>query len=513
MTDYILSHDIGTTGDKASLVDRDLRIAGSAFQGYSTRFLPGGIAEQDGEDWWGAVCATTHEVLSTAGVSAARIACITFSGQMMGCLPVDGKNMPLRPAMTWADSRSIAQADHLRETMGGDEEVYRLTGQKAAPTFTGAKILWIKENEADVFRKVAKFCICKDFVIARMSGVWVTDPSDASGTNLFDLRRGAWSDAILDALGLDAVLLPEVCPATSIVARISPSASRELGLLSGTPVVQGGGDGECAAVGAGAVSVGDAYLNLGSSGWLAGVTSWPIEDPKMRFSNEAHVVPGLFSPNGTTQNCGSTYAWLHQAMALLDPKLTFADMDRIASSSSPGGRGLLFLPYLLGERTPFLDPLARGGLLGLSSHHRLGDVLRAVLEGISINFALIDKALRENGLDYNELHVIGGGAVSELWLSILANVLNVSLVVTSAPLGASSLGAAICGGVGVGIWPDFGVANRDSPRRARVQPDSQLVGFYQNLVREFQEAYESTRALNRELAGLGAIPPLNRMVS
>jgi xylulokinase len=500
--DCIIAHDLGTTGDKACLVDRDFRILGTSFIAYPTYYGPKGEAEQNPEDWWQAVCGTTHELLEMTKIKPADVAVISFSGQMMGCLPVDRDGVPLRPAMIWADQRASGQASRLREAFGSDQNAYQLTGQKVLASFTAAKSLWFLENEPGLARRIYQFVQCKEYLVARLCGAFATEPSDASGTNLFHLREGRWLDEICAEIRLDVAYLPEIRSSTAVVGKILPAASVEIGLNEGTPVVLGGADGECAAVGAGAVSPGDAYLYLGSTGWLAGITTHPINDPKMRFSTEAHVVPGLFSPNGTTQNCGSPFAWLQGSLARISKKLSMVEMDNLAKESIPGAHGLLFLPYILGERSPFTDPTACGAFLGISQHSLPEDFFRAILEGVCFNFSLIKEGLHENGVRFDRLRAIGGGSRSQVWMQILSDVLDATIEVPPNTEITSALGAAACGGVGIGMWDNFGQL-KSIDAQVIYHPDPDHSESYRQLVPLFEQAYHANYDIHARLSELG----------
>ncbi len=258
MKPFILAHDLGTTGNKASLFDDAGRLVASAFRGYETSHLQPIWAEQDPDDWWRAVVDATRELLDKSRVAPQDIAAVAFSGQMMGCLPVDAAGNPLRSCIIWADQRAVTQAARLNERLG-EERVYRITGHRISPTYSASKIMWVRDNEPDCFAHAHKFLHVKDYIAHRMTGAYVTDRSDASGMNLYDLERGTWSDEILAAIDLDTRRLPEIHNSTDVIGATTEEASEQLGLLSGTPVVIGGGDGASAAVGAGAVLEGPAY--------------------------------------------------------------------------------------------------------------------------------------------------------------------------------------------------------------------------------------------------------------
>ena len=392
---WILAHDLGTTGNKASLYDREGRVIASSFYGYGTQYPYVTWAEQNPEDWWKAVCSSTKELLASAKILLSEIACITFSGQMMGCVAVDRQAHPLRSAIIWADQRAQAEAQTLIDQLGM-QQVYRITGHRASASYSGAKILWVRNNQPEIFRQAYKFIHAKDFIVARLTGKFVTDVTDASGMNLLDLKTGSWSPAILEAIGLDLSLLPEVHASTDVVGEVRAEIAEESGLAAGTPVVIGGGDGMCAAVGAGVVRAGSAFNYIGSSSWIAIATPEPIYDPTLRTFTWAHMVPGMFSPNGTMQSAGGSYQWLRDVFctpekeAAAQLKLSpYELMNLQAEGSPPGARGLIFLPYLIGERSPRWNSKARGVYLGLCVQHTRADIIRATLEGITYNLRVM----------------------------------------------------------------------------------------------------------------------------
>ncbi|MGE5532067.1 MAG: xylulokinase, partial [Bacteroidota bacterium] len=386
---FIIAHDLGTTGNKASLYDESGAVRASSFFGYGTDYPRPGWVEQDPESWWQAVRTSTRELLAASKVSPRDIACVTFSGQMMGCVPVDRNARPLRNALIWADQRAVAEAQTIIDGVGR-EQAYRITGHRASSSYSGAKILWVRNHQPEIFARVHKFLHAKDFAVARLTGQFVTDYSDASGMNLYDLECRDWSAPILDAIRLDPELLPELHASTDVVGEVTRQAAEATGLAPGTPVVIGGGDGCCAATGAGVVREGSAYNYVGSSSWIAMATRSPIFDPTMRTFTWAHLVPGMFSPCGTMQAAGGSYQWLRDNLGLPEKAAAAAlDLNAYellnlqAQSSPPGARGLLFLPYLLGERSPRWNPDARGAFLGLTMRHTRADMLRAGLEGIT----------------------------------------------------------------------------------------------------------------------------------
>lgn len=510
MKRYILAHDLGTTGNKATLFDAEGTMLASAFSGYETFHPYGHWAEQEPEDWWRAVIETTQKLLADARVAPQDVAVIGFSGQMMGCLPVDAHGRPLRRCIIWADQRAVEQANRLAVALG-EEQVYRITGHRISPTYSGAKIMWVRDHEPDVFAQAHKFLHVKDFIAMRMTGAFVTDRSDASGMNLYHLEEGCWSPAILEAVQLDERLLPEVHDSTDVVGELTSAAAEALGLVPGIPVVIGGGDGASAAVGAGAIEEGPAYNYIGASSWISFASRRPIYDAGRRIFNWAHMVPGMFLPCGTMQAAGGSYQWLRRQVCWYEAKEAeqkrldvYEVMNQRAEQSPPGARGLLFLPYLQGERSPHWNPKARGGFIGLQITHTRADMIRAVLEGVSMNLRTILLSFLEAGARIEEVTVIGGGAKGKLWRQILADVYGRPVLRPRLLEEATSLGAAVAAGVGVGLFRDFGIVPEllEIVDRHTPSPDAQAV--YERLYPIFLAAYDALVPVFDQLHALNA---------
>jgi len=507
---YVLAHDLGTTGDKAILFDMESGSAvGSAFTPYPTEYPSATQAEQDPNDWWEAFCRATREVLTRTGISPDGIAVVTFSGQMMGCLAVSADGTPLRRAIIWADQRATNEAKLLLERIGL-EDAYRITGHRVGPAYSAPKIMWLMAHEPHICSRAHKFLQAKDFIVHKLTGRWVTDYSDACGTGLLDLRRRDWSEWVLQAAGIPRELLPDVVPPTQVVGEVNGERAAEAGLARGTPVVIGGGDGVCATAGAGVVRPGVGHIYLGSSAWVAGASEEPVLDPKMRTFTWPHLDPGLYSPNGTMHNAGASLEWAVEALGGLEARvgewLDLSPYDLIekeAEKIPPGCEGLIFLPYLMGERSPHWDLNARGVFLGITRKHKKAHFLRAVYEGVALNLRTIFLALEELGVGFEEVRAIGGGVKSRLWAGILADALGTPLHVTKSPLEATALGAAMAGAVGVGLVPDFPAAAERFVHVGRVVEPGPGKEVYSEVHGLFLDAYEALRGIFPRLSTLG----------
>ncbi|MDR1617967.1 MAG: FGGY-family carbohydrate kinase [Treponema sp.] len=511
MEQFILAHDLGTSGNKATLFSLDGKMGASALYEYPVSYPGTGWVEQDPGDFWKAVCLSTRQLLEKAGVSAGDVAALCFSGQMMGCLLVDAKGNALRPMIIWADTRAGAQEAEMEKKLGMDY-VYRTTGHRISASYSAAKLLWVRDNESEVYRRTYKMIHAKDYIIFKLTGNFVTDYSDASGTNLFDLVKKVWDRNILDALDISPDLLPDPHPSTDSAGSITAAAARETGLLEGTPVIIGGGDGSCACVGAGVVAEGSAYNVLGSSSWISLASAAPVYDAGKRTFTWVHLDPALYTPCGTMQAAGYSYNWYKNTLcggeiaeAAKGGENPYRLIDDGAAKSPPGAGGLLYLPYLLGERSPRWNHEARGAFVGLSVTTGKGDISRAVLEGVGFNLGIILRILEKGAAadGIGKIIMIGGGAKGAVWLQILADIWQKTLEVPTYTEEATSLGAAVCGGVGVGAFKDFSVIHRFNGPVRTVVPHGELAPLYEELFEIFNQTYDSMIGVYHRLAEFG----------
>jgi xylulokinase len=505
---YILAHDLGTTGNKATLFDSQGQVKASHFCGYPTDYPKPNWVEQNPEDWWQAVCQSTQYLLQTARLEAGQIACVSLCGHMMGCVAVDRQANPLRSCIIWADTRAIEEAQILLDQVGM-EAAYRVTGHRTNSSLTGEKMMWIQRRQPEIYSQTYKFLHCKDFIAARLTGQFVTDYSDASGTDLYDLAGWAWSEVMVKASGLDPAKLPDLHASIDVIGEVTRQAAQASGLLAGTPVVIGGGDGACAAAGAGVVREGSAYTNIGSSAWIGIATRQPVIDPEMRTFTLAHLAPGLFTPTGPMQSAGGAYQWVRDQLG--QPEKAAAEalglspyelLNLQVLKSEPGAKGLFFFPYLLGERSPRWNPQARAAFFGLNMGHTRADMVRAVLEGISYNLRVILEAFQRQGVEIPAMRLIGGGARGAVWRQILADIYGMPILRPSLLAEATSFGAALAGGVGVGLYPDMSLAETLTPIVDSTLPDPELKARYERGYAFFNRAYEAFVPLYTELAEL-----------
>ena len=414
-----------------------------------------------------------------------------MTGQMHGLVLLDRAGEVLRPAILWNDQRTAAQCASITETVGADR-VLQITGNPVLPGFTAPKIVWVREHEPEVYARVAHFLLPKDYVRYRLTGALVCDVSDASGTSVFDVGRRTWSDEMLSALRIPREWVPEVTESPVVSARINAEGARLSGLREGTPVVSGAGDNAAAAVGTGIIRPGIISASLGTSG----VVFAPLEsyqpEPAGRLHAFCHAVPGQWHLMGVMLSAAGSLRWYRDAISAAASSPTFDELVTEAGTVPPGAEGLLFLPYLSGERTPHPDPDARGAFVGLSLRHGRGHLTRAVLEGVAFGLKDSVELMKPLGLSVDRVRIAGGGTRSPVWRQILADILASELATTDATEGAA-YGAALLGGVGAGVFESVEAASDRAVREVeRVLPGAN--------VSRYAEIYPRYRALYPALA-------------
>lgn len=483
----IIAHDLGTTGNKASLHSDDGKMLQHCTISYPAHFASGGVAEQNPMDWWNAVGGASKKLLQMANISADQITGIGISGQMMGAIFLDENFNPTRDAIIWADFRAQKQSDLLIEKIGL-EKAYKKLGHRINPTYSISKVMWVRDNQPDIWAKTKHICIAKDFVNQKLTGRFVTEPSDASSTNCFDQIKLNWDTEILSAANIPISYFPEIVSSTTVIGGLTKDAADHVGLNAGTPVVAGGGDGPMAALGAGIIEPSDgAYVCMGSSSWIAVSTDKPLHDSKMRSMTWNHIVPNKFSPTATMQAGGASLQWMVEDLLPASEKDRYKILLDEAGKVNSSDDGLFFLPHILGERSPYWNPSAAGAFIGLGRHHDRSYLVRAVLEGVAFNLLTCIQAFTDNGVPIKQVDVIGGGAESALWLQIFADIWGVKVRSRSIVEDANSLGAAVTTLVALGKG-EFSMVKELSTITAEFNPTSQSQK-YQKQHKVFLDGY------------------------
>jgi xylulokinase len=496
---YFLGIDTSTTGSKALLIDEHGEVVTVASSPHTLQTPRPLWSEQDPHEWWGAVSASIKSVLESAGISGEQIGAVGLTGQMHGLVLLDEAGKVLRPAILWNDQRTQGQCDQIHARIG-KEKFIQITGNVALTGFTAPKILWVKENEPDVYAKTKHVLLPKDYIRYKLTGEYALDKADGAGTVLFDLKSRDWSDEVLTALEIPRAWMPETFEGPECTGHISQEASSLTGLKVGTPVVAGGGDQAAQAVGVGAVEPGIVGLTVGTSGVVFATTPSALIEPEGRLHAFCHAVPGLWHFMGVMLSAAGSLQWYRDSLA---PEMSFDDLLREAKTVPAGSEGLQFLPYLSGERTPHPDPLARGAFIGLTLRHKRGHMTRAVLEGVSFglkdSFTLIQNA----GLGaITQVRASGGGTKGALWRQILASVLEAELVTVNTTEGAA-YGAALLAGVGAEVWPDVASACKACIKiTGSTHPEGSQVAIYRKTYPIFQELYPALKSIFAELSGI-----------
>jgi xylulokinase len=482
---HFLGIDTATTATKALLMDTSGQVLGVASSEYTFDSPQPLWTEQHPDLWWQAAVSSIREVLLRTGVDPAAVKGVGLTGQMHGLVLVDAGGEVLRPAILWNDQRTAAECGEIRQRVG-KERLIRITGNDALTGFTAPKILWVKNQEPEIYARVQQMLLPKDYVRLRLTGKYASDKAGGAGTILFDLEERDWSEAILEALEIDPGLLPPTFEGTDVTGQITAEASVATGLQPGTPVVGGGGDQAAAAVGTGAVVEGIVSLSLGTSGVVFASAGRPIIEPEGRLHAFCHAVPGKWHLMGVMLSAAGSLRWYRDALA---PGTGFSELVAPAARIPVGSDGLFFLPYLTGERTPHPDPLARGAFVGLTLRHRQAHLTRAVLEGVAYGLRDSFELMKEAGLArVSQVRVTGGGAKNAVWCQILADVLDVDLVTVNTAEGAAH-GAAILAATGAGAFPDVPSACAEIIQTTGTTAPGAATATYRQLYPLYRELY------------------------
>jgi len=496
---YLIAHDVGTGGSKAALTDLSGNILASRFEPYETSYPRENWAEQDPEDWWKAITLTTREVLGESAVAPDEVAGVVFATQMIGVLPVDKDGNPLRPAIIWLDGRAQEQADkiirRLTKTLliaiaGGLP-----TGKDVIP-----KLMWLRQHEPDVYRDTYKVLEVDSYLVCRSCGEFVYDHAAASATGMFNFKKKDWDLLLFKVFRLDPEKMPRVAASYDRAGDLKEGAAREMGLPAGVPVFCGTGDVPSATVGSGAVLDGQGHVYVGSSGWIAVTIPKAANDGRKGIVSIASADPSRFILLSETESAGACFKWFAENLAPKDvdygPGMDVFDyLNKVAAEGPPGSNGLIFCPWMYGERSPIPDTTVRGGFINLSLDHKRGDVARAVFEGVALHARWMLEGVRGCGFSDSALRAIGGGAKSELWMQIYADALGVNIETVAEPQHSGARGAALIAALGLGAHPDF-ASVRDAVKVTGVYtPRDENRGVYEEAFVTFKETYTRLKKL------------------
>jgi xylulokinase len=495
---YFLGLDIGTSAVKAALVDERGRVKGAATVAHPLLTPQPGWAEQKPEDWWKSTVKAVRSLLASTRVAPKLIASVGISGQMHSSVFLDGDGKVIRPALLWNDGRTTDECREITALLG-EERLREWVQNPALEGFTLPKVLWLRKHEPAAFRRLAKVVLAKDYVRYRLTGILASEHSDASATLMYDVSRRQWSSDIMNALSLSMGMLVDVGGSAEVLGRLSQEGARATGLAKETPVVGGGADNACGAVGVGIVAPGEAVASWGTSGTVLTPTNEPFVDPGMRVHTFCHAVPDTWYLMGAMLSAGAAFAWYRRELArdLAKSKDANLALNKEAQRIPPGADGITFLPYLQGERTPHRDASARGAFVGLSLSHTRAHLSRAVVEGIC--FALRDSLtiLRDLGVAIDKVLLTGGGARSPFVRKVQSDVYGLPVVRVNREEGPA-YGAALLAAVGVEAFADIGAACRATlERRPPEHPDEENHRAYAQPYQRFRALYPALKSMSR----------------
>ncbi len=503
---YLLGIDIGTSGTKTVLFDTAGTPLASHTAEYPLYQPQNGWAEQEPLDWWNATVEGIRAVLAKSGCKPEEVASIGLSGQMHGLVMLDGDNRVLRRSIIWCDQRTAAECEEI-EAKVGKARLVEITANPALTGFTASKILWVRNHEPEIYEKCRHILLPKDYIRFMLTGEYATEVSDASGMQLLDIPGRCWSDEVLEKLGIDKALLGRVYESPEITGRVTSATAKETGLAAGTPVVGGAGDNAAAAVGTGVVVNGRAFTTIGTSGVVFAHSDQVAIDPAGRVHTFCCAVPGAWHVMGVTQGAGLSLKWFRDQFCDAEMRTAagmgvdpYYLMDQEAAKSPIGSNRLLYLPYLMGERTPHLDPNARGVFFGLSAMHEKRDLLRAVMEGVSYSLKDCLSVFAEMGLRVDDMAACGGGGSSKLWRQMLADIYNCEISTIASKEGPA-LGVAILAGVGAGLYSSVPEACDAIIRKGgSQQPVPENVAAYAPCYQVYTSLYPALKGLYPTLA-------------
>lgn len=496
---YLLGIDIGTSGTKTLLIDESGKVLASATDTYPLSTPKPLWAEQDPADWWRATISSIRTVLSTSGANPAEIKGIGLTGQMHGAVFLDERHQVLRPSILWCDQRTGAECEWITETIGRDK-VVELTSNPVLTGFTAGKIVWLRNNEPEVYAKVRKVLLPKDYIRFRLTGEFATEVSDASGTSLFNVTKRRWADEMLDGAGIPRDWMPKAYESPEITGRITEETAGLTGLKAGTPVVGGGGDQAAGAVGNGVVETGIISSTVGTSGVVFAFADKPVVDPGLRVHTFCHAVPGKWHVMGVMLSAGGSLRWYRDTFAQAETAEAKASGGEVYDTLSaqvagvePGCEGLIFLPYLTGERTPYPDPNARGVFFGITLRHDKPHFVRAVYEGVAYGLRDSFEILGEMQVPISQVRASGGGARSAVWRQIQADITGREHVLINVDEGPA-FGAALLASVGTGVYPSVETACRSTIKVvSSTQPDIARKALYDRYYAVYRALYPALK--------------------
>ena len=506
----IIGIDIGTSGCKSIVIDSDGSLITSAIEEYPLYTPKQGWAEQDPNDWWDATVKTLKKIVSSSTVSLNSIKGIGLSGQMHGLVVLDENFNVIRPAFLWNDQRTKKQCREIIDAVGDEKELLKYTNNSMLPGYTGGKILWLKEEEPENYKKAKIFLNPKDYIRYKLTGEIATEVSDASGTGLFDVKNRKWSEKLLGILGISKDILPKCYESPEITGHVTKEVSSRIGLPKGIPVVGGGGDSVIQTTGTGLINEGILGLTIGTAGIVAmGLNSFKFNSTG-RLQIFCNNAPNKWHIMGVTLAAGGSFSWFKNTLCRYEieeakktNKSVYELLDKnIRKETQTGSKNLVFVPYLIGERCPYPDPNAKGVFIGLTLRHTQEDMTRSVMEGVSFSLKQVYELIikMDKSLTVKEIRTSGGGSTSPLWRQILADIFQLPVKTVSGSKEGGAYGAALVAGTGCGIWSSIEEATGVLKFETELLPDKKNKYVYDELYEIYKQLYPSLKHIFDKLS-------------
>lgn len=502
MGQLLLGIDIGTSACKIAVFEKNGTVIAAGTGDYPVYYPQPGWAEQNPDEWWAAVCETIKTLLERNHIDAQEIAGVGIDGQSWSAIPIDQEGNVLANTPIWMDTRAQDICDRINREIG-EENIFALTGNSLQPSYTTAKILWYKENLPQMYENIDKILQSNAFIAYRLTDAFSHDMSQGYGVHCYDMKNGCWNDEMCEKMGIPRSFLPELVPSHQVVGTVTSKAAEKTGLAVGTPVVAGGLDAACGTLGAGVIHVGETQEQGGQAGGMSICIEEYAADPRLIMG--AHVVPGQWLLQGGTVGGGGVMRWFEKEFAGYEREIadrvgksSLDQLNEIAQETPPGSDGVVFLPYMAGERSPIWDPNAKGVYYGLDFNKTKGHMVRAAMEGVAFSLKHNLDIAEDTGAKVEELRAMGGSANSLLWTQIKSDITGKPIVVPSSDT-ATTLGAVILAGVGVGVYKDFEEAVHMTVKLTRRhEPDMEKHRLYQKNYETYLELYESLKSLMRK---------------
>jgi xylulokinase len=506
---YLLGIDIGTSGTKTLICDHTGKVIATAMAEHTIQSPNPGWSEQSPIEWWNATCKATKAVLKKAKIKPNTITGIGLSGQMHGSVFLADDTKPLRPALLWNDQRTQAQCDAITKLAGGKSKLINMVGNPALTGFTAPKILWVRDHEPAVYARTKHILLPKDYIRLCMTGEYATEVGDASGTLLLDVKKRQWHKGLMSKLDIDSSLMPDCYESHIVTGKLTATAANAMGLVKDIPVVGGSGDQPAGAVGNGIVQSGIVSATLGTSGVMYAHSSEPVYDKDGRVHTMCSAVENEWCVFGCMLSAGGSFQWFRNHMA--DGEVALAKKKKIdpytllieqAAQAQPGCQGLFFLPYLTGERCPYANPNARGGWIGLTARHDRNAMIRSLLEGVTFGMADALNIMQDMGIATTSVRLSGGGARSEFWRQLQADIYNTPVVTINAQEGPA-YGVALLAGVGIGVWSSVKQACKQAiSETQKRKPNRKLAAMYQQYHKQYSHLYAALEPMYEQIASL-----------